>query len=443
MFKRLKRVITGHHLPCVLVLALVLASAAAPLHAQDEGIFVSPDSAHIYKKIEDIENRLYGRAYTSQALSQRITRVERTLFTHRQPGVLEERYHRIMQRMNEDHTSAAESEVLPMIEYLEGRLFQQEYGKMPLESRIRRLEGHVFGKTFEKYPMTVRLKKLTYAIPMTARDVRFSATQPNPEDSALDETTLDSAKSQKRPGGLVVASTRTLTGDRTRTNEREPGEVIPMASSGGRVVSTQRNAPDSWQVSTGDYFHSIHKGGRGEVLRWRTLPVKVYLRNGNAQQNIAFHKALNMWQQHFSITTVSNSVQADVIVDWQNVASGLEPISKPIIHMGADRRIRTVILVNMTPYAQLSSAEQLRGTLHQLGHAFGLWGHSDDASDVMFPANRTERSDIPVKWLRRSYSYKQPSATGVVSKPTQRDINTLTKVYEESAVADLKDYSPY
>ena len=70
---------------------------------------------------------------------------------------------------------------------------------------------------------------------------------------------------------------------------------------------------------------------------------------------------------------------------------------------------------------ELSQAEMRTVCLHEFGHAIGLWGHSSDANDVCH-------------------------AMATARKPTQRDINTLLKLYNtplhtaqhEVAIAELE-----
>ena len=57
--------------------------------------------------------------------------------------------------------------------------------------------------------------------------------------------------------------------------------------------------------------------------------------------------------------------------------------------------------------------------LHELGHAFGLWGHSDDAGDAMAVApgadpvvTLSDRDRATLRWL-----YRQPTGFGRPFRP--------------------------
>jgi predicted Zn-dependent protease len=99
----------------------------------------------------------------------------------------------------------------------------------------------------------------------------------------------------------------------------------------------------------------------------------------------------------------------------------------------------------MYPLKSAAPANQLHVLEHQMGHAFGLWGHSDDPGDIMYPALKAEMHDFPSRWAWRSAAVDdkvQPSDWLDDSQPSQRDVNTLLKVYGLPAT-DLSSFSPY
>jgi predicted Zn-dependent protease len=386
--------------------------------AQSEGFFITSSNVAAYQHLPEIENQLYGHAYSNQAVSQRISRVERTLFGASQRGPSELRMSRIEHQMNEKKSQAAVAEQEPILEYLEDKLFQRTFKGMPLPDRIRQLEAQVFGKSFDTYPVSVRIKKLTYAMPLVAKEIRLSS------------------------GDTIIASTA-QTSKHLNRNGPPQVDMVQLDATG----STIRVMPNGKPLSAGDYAQVIYRENGGSLLRWHTLPIKVYVKPTDANDFVSA-QALKNWQTAFSIQAVPNSAQADVIVTWDQATwaqntTGL--MTKPVVQVDDHHNIRTVILISMYPVKNAPANNQLHILTHQLGHAFGLWGHSDDPGDIMYPALKPELNDFPARWAWRSMSVAakaQPVELVDDAQPSQRDMNTLLRIYDQPST-DLSSYSPY
>jgi len=404
----------------LLGLAGIAAGGFAPSYSQGFGIFVD-ETSPVYRKLPDVENQLYGHSYPEQSVPQRISRIERTLFGFPQRGPTEVRMKGIEARINEKHSQAVRAEQEPMLVYLEEKLFQRTYPQKPTAERLRQLEIQVFGRSFDNYPVDIRMKKLTYAMPVMAREVRLSK------------------------GDSVIASTSRA----TKRLSRSPGtggakvEVVQLDAPGNSVRLQSSGTP----ISTGNYSPSIYKETTGNVLRWAKLPIKVYLKPGEAESALG-GQVLQAWKSSFSVEPVSSSAQADVIVTWDKSTWDLNTmgvVTRPVVHVDEDRSIRTVILISLYPFRDLDTAKQLQVLSHELGHAFGIWGHSDDPGDVMYPALRQEMNDFPTRWAWHTAAVNtrvQPSEESASFHPSQRDINTLLKIYTLPAT-DITSFSPY
>ncbi|HEY9688261.1 MAG TPA: hypothetical protein V6C52_14920 [Coleofasciculaceae cyanobacterium] len=417
---RSRRIFTHLLLISALIPSVMLTDRTA--HAQQETLVLTNQTAGVFQKIPEIENQLYGHAYPSQPLSKRVSRIERTLFGSPQRGALEQRVPRIESKINEHNSRVSLAEQEPIIEYLEEKLFQRTFQEKQLPERIHQLETQVFGRAYDSYPLSIRIKKLTYAMPIMSKEIRLSK------------------------GDMVIASTsRTSQQQRGMTAKGESTrEVVELDALG----SPARKLPNGEILSRGDYFQAIHRNTNGTMLRWAELPIKVYIKQADALESSITGQAIRAWQSAFSVTATNSPLQADVIVswdrsDWEQNAKGL--ITRPLIHMGDSQSIRTVILINMSPMKGQPSGHQLHAVSHQLGHAFGLWGHSDAPEDIMYPTFRQEMNDYPSRWSWRSataMSRVQPTGMAEGYKPSQRDINTLLRIYDQPAI-DLSTFNPY
>jgi hypothetical protein len=102
----------------------------------------------------------------------------------------------------------------------------------------------------------------------------------------------------------------------------------------------------------------------------------------------AVEAALARWSELVPIEQVSQPEQAQVRVLRRRpplrggrASHGRAELQLAVVERQQQRQLEPRVLVQISP-GQRSSAMQATA-LHELGHAFGLWGHSDQAADAM------------------------------------------------------------
>ncbi len=421
---------------------------------QDDGNghFLRRTANEVYDSVSKIETRLYGKNYREESLKKRFRRIEKTLFGTPKKGDLEERLLVIERDLKlSKRPNAQYDHHKPMINYLEKKIFQRTFSDSPIPERLSQLESHVFGKSFYSYPVDVRVKKLTYTIPILAKEIRLSN-----EGAVLASSQSNAPKIAKDPSfsqpSLEMKGTRAP----KTTASKIPGKSLAFENQLPTYSKPKsiRETPSGQAILTGDYLENIHRTSQSQFLRWMNLPIHLYIQNASQKELTLTQEAIKWWGHHFPIKIVESPYEADIFIEWNRKPASRTPITRPILHLDNQKSIRTVILIDMTPYKELpnipvgASEDSLlrHGILHQLGHGFGLWGHSDNFHDIMYPVNGLESYDIPKRWNRRS-SRQSDLATRRQSflnalKPSPRDINTLTRLYQKTGKS-LKSYSPY
>ncbi|MBC7879814.1 MAG: matrixin family metalloprotease [Anaerolineae bacterium] len=163
--------------------------------------------------------------------------------------------------------------------------------------------------------------------------------------------------------------------------------------------------------SQGDYLDRV-VGAQG-VIRLTRLPVRVYLRAApSAELEAAVWAGAKRWEEASDGTIrferVDNPLEADISVVFSKQTGVKEAGVASMETLG---RLMPSVNVNLNLdqmlHIRLVDQSHFLETVatHEFGHALGLWGHSNNAEDIMFP---------------------EMSAT---DRPSAQDVRTLRKLY--------------
>lgn len=219
-----------------------------------------------------------------------------------------------------------------------------------------------------------------------------------------------------------------------------PRDVVrqPFLSGGGE--SSIAYAPPAAAAAAGDYLADVSKNG---MHRWAAerMPLKVYIEEGvcvpgyRSSMKQLLVKSFDEWCRisngKLSWREVSSPDQADIVCNYSDTPRKAGPrgfeagVTNTIIQQNRYTGQSSIVSATMTILTQwrgrqFNDSEIYMTALHEVGHAMGMQGHSNEPSDLMY--STVNRQQTPVL--------------------TQRDANTIAKLYRSYGTEPAVAYSP-
>lgn len=189
---------------------------------------------------------------------------------------------------------------------------------------------------------------------------------------------------------------------------------------------------ENWHSDNQDNYFPQIKPHQVGYLIWSEFPVKVYLENppenlstsalSDFQQwQTASGIAIEKWNSYLPMIEIETEENADILIYHRqpelkatlDPATGLYKLPRVKaattslkFYVNDNRQLKHRMTIEVNPRQTFDYL--VSNITHELGHALGIWGHSDNPNDVMYYAHT---KDIPSLSIR--------------------DINTLKKIYQQ------------
>jgi predicted Zn-dependent protease len=192
--------------------------------------------------------------------------------------------------------------------------------------------------------------------------------------------------------------------------------------------------PSHYVPSASDYYTEIAETSESD--RWNSFPIKVLIGNmPEANWAQGAREAFSIWKEMFPLELTAEPDEADIRFNWEadeNMEGGEVGEEMDWVQfrrVGNELTGRKVAIISVDLRHRWSKDEMRAIVLHEMGHALGIKGHSLSKGDIMYFQIQDKTRQVRVPGLYYPFAWKS-----LVSKPSQRDLNTLIRLYNTPGV---------
>ncbi|NJK65051.1 MAG: matrixin family metalloprotease [Synechococcaceae cyanobacterium SM2_3_1] len=237
---------------------------------------------------------------------------------------------------------------------------------------------------------------------------------------------------------------------------QSPSQLIPEPVPNSAEAGMPEPEIPEMPLGLGNYRYSERDGGYETLLQkpfngtpvvWTRYPVLIRVENGSDHWESAVRDALKSWNRYIPNRVLVSSQETEDILIKPAEGFGVRGLLGQAYHsdyyFDEEGKLRHRVTLDITDPQNISPfaidgffRNQMESiALHELGHAFGILGHSNEEKDLMYPSldsrlkviKEISRGDLNTLYQL----YQQPTYIGVVFPPELRNQVTIIELQKQ------------